>query len=32
MKMLTRPKKACCAETVAQCCAKSSPLATGCHD
>jgi hypothetical protein len=34
MKMLTKPKKpaTCCAETAAQCCAKSSRLVTGCHD
>ncbi len=34
MKMLTKPRKtpACCAETQAQCCAKSSRLVTGCHD
>ena len=32
MKMLTKPKKTCCAETSAQCCAKSSRLVTGCHD
>lgn len=32
MKMLTKPKKSCCAEAAAQCCAKSSRLVTGCHD
>lgn len=33
MKMLTKPKKAaCCGESAAQCCAKSSRLVTGCHD
>jgi len=33
MKMLTKPKKSCCAvEVAAQCCAKSSRLVTGCHD
>ena len=32
MKMLTKLKKACCAESAAQCCAKSSRLVTGCHD
>lgn len=33
MVMLTRPR-ACCsvAEKVAQCCAKASPLVSGCHD
>jgi hypothetical protein len=32
MKMLTQPKKPCCPEAAAQCCAKSSRLVTGCHD
>lgn len=32
MKMLTKPRKPCCAETAAQCCAKSSRHVTGCHD
>jgi hypothetical protein len=34
MKMLTKPKQACCeiSESAAQCCAKSSRLVTGCHD
>jgi hypothetical protein len=32
MKMLTKPKKAACCESAAQCCAKSSRLVTGCHD
>lgn len=34
MKLLTKPvKKPCCApEKPAQCCAKASPLVSGCHD
>jgi hypothetical protein len=33
MKLLTKPKKKCCApEQVAQCCAKASRLVSGCHD
>jgi hypothetical protein len=37
MKLLTRPKKKCCAsprksEKAAQCCAKASRLIMGCHD
>jgi hypothetical protein len=32
MKMLTKLQKPCCAESAAQCCAKSSRLVTGCHD
>jgi len=32
MKMLTKLRKSCCAETAAQCCAQSSRLVTGCHD
>lgn len=33
MKLLTKPKPACCTvEAVAQCCAKASRLVAGCHD
>jgi hypothetical protein len=33
MKLLTKPKQACCApEKTAQCCAKASRLVSGCHD
>jgi len=32
MKMLTKPKPACCAEKAAQCCAKAARLVSGCHD
>ena len=34
MTLLTKPvKKSCCTtEKAAQCCAKASPLVSGCHD
>jgi hypothetical protein len=33
MKLLTKPKTACCTpENTAQCCAKASRLVSGCHD
>lgn len=33
MKLLTKKKTSCCTpEAAAQCCAKASPLVSGCHD